>query len=165
MEITIRPATASNLQGILEIMNYNILHSTALYDYDPKPYTYIENWFTEKQQDNWPVVVAIQGNGVLGYGTYGAFRFKQGYRYTIEHSVYTAPGQAGKGIGSLLLAELIRLAKNGGYHTMIGGIDADNAGSIAFHKKFGFTETGIIKEAAYKFDKWLDLQFMQLILE
>lgn len=158
-------AQSDNLNGILEIVNHNILHSTALYDYDPKPHAYIETWFAEKQDGNWPVIVALEGDVVVGYGTYGAFRFKQGYRFTIEHSVYVAPGQEGKGIGKLLLAELIRLAKEGGYHCMIGGIDADNKGSIEFHKKFGFTETGVIRESGYKFGKWLDLMFMQLILE
>ncbi|AWH85541.1 N-acetyltransferase [Flavobacterium album] len=164
MEIKIRPATPQDLTGILEIVNHNILHSTALYDYDAKPYDYIETWFAEKHESNLPVIVALEGDKVAGYGTYGPFRFKQGYRFTIEHSVYAAPGHEGKGIGKLLLTELIRLAKEGGYHCMIGGIDANNTGSIEFHKKFGFVETGIIKEAGYKFGKWLDLQFMQLIL-
>ena len=71
----------------------------------------------------------------------------------------------GKGIGKLLLQELIQLAKTQGYHTMIGAIDAENFDSIAFHKKFGFVECGIIKEAAFKFNKWLDLLFMQLIIK
>ena len=165
METKILPASPGNLPGILEIVNHNILHSTALYDYNPKPYAYIETWFAEKQNGNWPVIVALEGDTVVGYGTYGPFRFKQGYRFTIEHSVYVAPGQEGKGVGRLLLSELIRLAKEGGYHCMVGGIDASNIGSIAFHKKFGFTETGVIKEAGYKFGKWLDLMFMQLLLD
>ena len=165
METKILPASPEDLNGILEIVNHNILHSTALYDYDTKPYQFIEDWFNEKQNGNWPVIVALEGDTVVGYGTYGPFRFKQGYRFTIEHSVYVAPGQEGKGVGRLLMAELIRLAKEGGYHCMVGGIDASNIGSIAFHKKFGFTETGVIKEAGYKFGKWLDLMFMQLLLD
>lgn len=165
MEIKVQPAAPENLPGILDIVNHNILHSTALYDYDPKPFEYIETWLAEKQEGNWPVIVALKGNEVVGYGTFGPFRFKQGYRFTIEHSVYVTPGQKGKGIGKLLLTKLIVLAKEGGYHCMIGGIDASNTGSIEFHKKFGFVETGIIKEAGYKFGKWLDLQFMQLLLE
>ncbi|MGQ2983876.1 GNAT family N-acetyltransferase [Flavobacterium sp.] len=165
MEIKILSATFADLNGILEIVNHNILHSTALYDYDPKPYEYIETWFAEKQDGRWPVIVALEGDRVVGYGTYGPFRFKQGYRFTIEHSVYVAPGHEGKGIGKLLLTELIRLAKESGYHCMIGGIDANNTGSIEFHKKFGFVETGVIRESGYKFGKWLDLMFMQLLFE
>jgi phosphinothricin acetyltransferase len=165
MEIKIQPATTEHLPGILEIVNHNILHSTAVYDYDSKPQSFIEDWFTEKQGSNWPVIVALEGDKVVGYGSYGPFRFKQGYRFTIEHSVYAAPGHSGKGIGKLILTELIRLAKESGYHCMIGGIDASNTGSIEFHKKFGFVETGIIRESGYKFGKWLDLMFMQLLLK
>lgn len=90
---------------------------------------------------------------------------KIGYQFTVEHSVYVAPEFIGKGIGKQLLLALIVLAKDEGYHTMIGGTDAANTGSIAFHRKFGFVETGILKEVGFKFGKWLDLQFMQLILK
>lgn len=161
----LRPAARHDLPCILEIVNYNILNSTAVYDYDPKTLADMETWLAEKEAAGWPVIVAMQGNKIIGYGSYGPFRFKQGYRFTVEHSVYVTEGHSGKGIGKLLLLELIALAKAGGYHCMIGGIDADNKGSIAFHKKFGFTETGIIKEAGYKFGRWLDLAFLQLLLE
>lgn len=162
--VTISNATPQDLTGILAIMNHNILHSTAVYDYAPKPDAFILQWYAEKTEAGWPVIVAKESNTVVGYGSYGPFRFKEGYKFTIEHSVYTAQGHHGKGIGKLIMQELIDLAKHGGYHCMIGGIDANNAGSIAFHKKFGFTEAGILKEAGFKFDKWLDLVFMQLIL-
>jgi L-amino acid N-acyltransferase len=158
-------ATTQDLPGILAIMNHNILHSTAVYDYDPKPEAFIQQWFAEKTTAGWPVIVAKEEDEVVGYGSYGPFRFKDGYKYTIEHSVYAAEGHQGKGIGNLLMQELINRAKLGGYHTMIGGIDANNAGSIAFHKKFGFTEAGLLKESGFKFGKWLDLVFMQLMLD
>lgn len=164
MEIKIIPATPQHIPQILEIVNYNILNSTAVYDYAPKALADMEAWFNDKMENNWPVVVAMQGDTFLGYGTYGTFRFKEGYKYTVEHSVYVSHKHTGKGIGKLLLGELISLAKLQGYHTMIGGIDADNKGSIAFHAKFGFEEAGLLKEVGYKFDKWLDVQFMQLIL-
>jgi L-amino acid N-acyltransferase YncA len=165
METTIHTVTPQHLPAILKIVNHNILHSTALYDYTPKDNAYIEIWYKEKTERKWPVIVAVQNNHVVGYGTYGTFRFKEGYRYTVEHSVYVSHEYTNKGIGKLLLAELIRLAKEEGYHTMIGGIDAENKGSIAFHAKFGFTEAGLLKEVGYKFGKWLDVQFMQLILK
>ncbi len=165
MQTTIRPAETKDLSAILEIINHNILYSTALYDYDPKPLEEIEAWFTAKQQEAWPVIIAECDGVVTGYGSYGPFRFKQGYRFTVEHSVYVTHSHSGKGVGRLLLTELINLAKAGGYHTMVGGIDANNTGSIDFHAKFGFTDAGTIKEAGFKFGKWLDLKFMQLILE
>lgn len=165
MQTTIRPAKIKDLPAILEIVNYNILHSTAVYDYDSKTLFDMEAWFTEKQEANWPVIVAVQDEEVMGYATYGTFRTKAGYRFSVEHSVYVSENHNGKGIGKQLLLELIALAKVGEFHTMIGGIDADNTGSIEFHKKFGFEDAGTIKQAGYKFDRWLDVKFMQLILE
>lgn len=164
MEIELRDATPKDLPGILAIVNYNILNSTAVYDYDPKTLADLKEWFDERNHAGLPILVAVKDDAVVGYGTYGPFRFKQGYRFTIEHSVYILQGHSGKGIGKRLLLGLIAKAKSAGFHTMIGGIDAENEGSITFHKKLGFTETGTIKEAGYKFDRWLDLTFMQLIL-
>lgn len=161
---TIIPATPSHLSEILAIVNHNILHSTALYDYDVKPQEYINTWYADKQSAGWPVIVAVENETVIGYGTYGPFRFKDGYKFTVEHSVYVADGHSGKGIGGQLLEELIRLATEQDYHTMIGGIDAGNASSIAFHKKYGFTEAGLLKETGFKFGRWLDLLFMQKML-
>ncbi len=161
---TVSFATEADLQGIMAIMNHNILHSTAVYDYEPKSETEILQWYNEKAGAGWPVIVAKEENKVMGYGSYGTFRFKDGFKFTVEHSVYVAEDQHGKGVGNVLIQELISLAKQQRYHTMIGCIDADNAGSIAFHKKYGFTEAGILKESGFKFGKWLDLLFMQLML-
>ena len=164
MNATIRPATRADIPTILNIVNYSILHTTANYNYEPQTLDSQQTWFDEKIRKGFPVIVAEIDNRCVGFGSYGTFREKIGYQFTVEHSVYVAPDFIGKGIGKLLLADLITLARNQGMHTMIGGIDAGNAESIAFHKKFGFTECGIIREAGYKFDRWLDLQFMQLIL-
>lgn len=165
MQIIIRPAEAKDLPGILEIINHNILHSTAVYDYEPKSFVDMQTWFEERQQDGYKVIVAEHDSKVAGYAAYGIFKPKKGYQYTVEHSVYVSESFHGKGIGKLLMAELITLAKAEGIHSMIGVIDADNASSIAFHKQFGFTETGFLKEAGFKFGRWLDVTFMQLMLE
>lgn len=165
MEITILPATPQHLTGILAIVNHAILHTTAVYDYDPRSYSDVETWLLDKLAASWPVIVAVQDDEVVGYASYGTFRFKEGFKYTVEHSVYVADGHAGKGIGYKLVEQLIALAKQQGMHTMIGCIDANNAGSIAFHKKFGFIEAGTLKQSGYKFERWLDLLFMQLLLE
>ncbi|KAB1158239.1 GNAT family N-acetyltransferase [Flavobacterium luteum] len=164
MNVTIKSATTNDLPAILAIVNYSILHTTSNYNYDIQTIEIQKQWFTAKKTQNFPVIVAKINGQTIGYGTYGTFREKIGYQFTVEHSVYVSENYIGKGIGKLLLNELIQLAKTNGYHTMIGAIDADNSGSIAFHKKFGFKECGIIKEAGFKFGKWLDLLFMQLIL-
>ncbi|SHL68277.1 GNAT family N-acetyltransferase [Flavobacterium saccharophilum] len=164
MSLTLRPATVNDLEKILDIVNFSILHTTANYNYDVQTLEVQTKWFEDKTAKNLPIVVADLDGEVVGFGSYGQFREKIGYQYTVEHSVYVVDNVIGKGIGSKLLTELIRLAKEQGYHVMIGAIDADNSGSIAFHEKFGFVVTGTIREVGYKFDHWLDLVFMQLIL-
>lgn len=165
MEMKIRFASVTDLPGILEIVNHAILNTTAIYDYDARTLEQQLAWFEEKQISGFPVIVAEKDNEILGFGTYGGFRVKIGYRFTIEHSVYVTESAIGKGIGKLILQKLIDLAKEQNYHSMIGVIDASNSGSIEFHKKFGFGEAGVLKQAGYKFDKWLDVSLMQLLLK
>ena len=164
MKIKIRPAVFSDLDTILEIVNHQILNSTSIYDYEPRDFETQKSWLKKKQEQNFPVIVAEYENAPIGYATYGTFREKTGYRFTVEHSVYVAEEFIGKGAGKFLLAELIQLAKKQGFHNMIGVIDSENQGSIDFHKKYGFQIAGTIKESGYKFDRWLDSVFMQLLL-
>ncbi|MDI1255846.1 MAG: GNAT family N-acetyltransferase [Flavobacterium sp.] len=165
MEIKIREATAADVGAILEIVNFSILNSTSIYDYELRTIGQQMQWFEEKRTSHFPVFVAVIDNTVAGFGSYGAFRIKAAYQFTVEHSVYVADIYKGKGIGKLLMEKLITTAKTEGFHLMIGCIDADNSGSIIFHKKFGFEVTGNLKEVGYKFDRWLDLVLMQLILK
>ena len=165
MKIEIRPYKTEDTQNILDIINYNILHSTALYDYSIRTFDQQKNILDEKIAKQFPVIVAELEGQVVGFGMYSEFRFREAYKYTVEHSVYVDQDNHGKGIGKILLQELIILAKAKGLHTMIGVIDAENKSSIDFHEKFGFKTVGIIKESGYKFDRWLDSVFMQLILE
>lgn len=164
MHITIRPATTEDLPAILKIVNHAILHTTAIYEDHLRTLATQTTWYEDKILHGFPVIVACHNAQVVGFGAYGTFRQKTGYRFTVEHSVYVADGFTGKGIGKLLLGELITLAKSQQLHVMIGGIDASNTASITFHKQFGFTENGLFPEVGFKFGKWLDLQLMQLIL-
>ena len=165
MKIAIRPYQTEDIQAILDIINYNILHSTALYDYNIRTYEQQKAILDDKLAKNFPVIVAEANGQVVGFGMYSEFRFREAYKFTVEHSVYVANDYHGKGIGNLLLAELIALAKVQKLHTMIAVIDAENQGSVSFHEKFGFKTVGIIKESGYKFNRWLHSVFMQLILE
>ena len=165
MKIKIRPYQTEDTQAILDIINHNILHSTALYDYNIRSYEQQLTIMGEKINKNFPVIVAELNGQVLGFGMYSEFRFREAYKFTVEHSVYVANDYHGKGIGNLLLAELITLAKVQKLHTMIAVIDAENQGSVSFHEKFGFKTVGIIKESGYKFNRWLHSVFMQLILD
>lgn len=165
MEIKIRPYQAEDTQAILDIINYNILNSTALYDYNIRSYEQQKAILDDKIAKGFPVIVAELDGVVTGFGMYSEFRFREAYKYTVEHSVYVNNDFHGKGIGKILLQELIILAKKQGLHTMIGVIDAENQSSISFHEKFGFKTAGIIKESGFKFDRWLHSVFVQLILE
>lgn len=165
MSITIRTAIIEDMPSVLEIVNYEILNTTAIWDYDIRSLSQQEAIFTEKQEKELPLLVAIKEGKIAGFGTYGTFRHKIGYRFTVEHSVYVHKEFHGNGIGSTLLKELIEIAKNQKLHTMVGVIDSENHGSIAFHQKMGFENVGHIKQTGYKFDRWLDSVFMQLLLE
>ena len=165
MKPFIRQANEKDLKAILEIVNYNILNTTSIYDYDPRTLAQQKTIFDEKNANNFPLIVIEIDNEIAGFGTYGSFRFKEGYKFTVEHSVYVSVKHQGKGFGKLLLAELIELAKKQKLHTMVAVIDAENQNSVEFHKQFGFETVGVIKESAFKFDKWLDAVFMQLLLK
>jgi phosphinothricin acetyltransferase len=163
--MTIRPYKTEDTQAILEIINHNILHSTSLYDYSVRTIEQQKAILEEKIKKGFPVIVAEKEGEILGFGMYSEFRFREAYQFTVEHSVYVAANHLGKGIGKRLLSELIVLAKAQKLHTMIGVIDSENQSSISFHEKYGFKTVGIIKESGYKFDRWLDSVFMQLLLK
>lgn len=165
MEIKLRSYRTEDTQQILDIINYNILHSTALYDYHVRSFEQQKTIVEEKINKGFPVIVAELDEEVVGFGMYSEFRFREAYKFTVEHSVYVDNKHHGKGIGKLLLQELIRLAKIQKLHTMIAVIDSENQSSVIFHEKFGFETVGIIKESGFKFDRWLHSVFMQLILE
>lgn len=157
--------TSEYASQILEIFNDAILNTTALYDYQPWTMETMEIWFRTKAEHNFPVIAAVDDeNRLLGFGTYGVFRIRPAYKYSIENSVYVHRNHRGKGIGEILLREIIRQATEQNYHTIIGVIDATNEASISLHKKCGFSDTGTIRQVGYKFGRWLDATFMQLIL-
>lgn len=164
MQITIRPYSEADVPAILAIVNHNILHSTSLYDYAPRTLEKQITLLAEKNTKNFPVFVAETAGEIAGFGTYGEFRFREAYQFTVEHSVYVSHEFNGKGIGGKLLSALIETAQKNNLHTMIGVIDAENVASIRFHEKYGFKTVGIIKESGFKFNRWLDSVFMQRFL-
>lgn len=165
MEIRIRPYRKEDAQTIVAIINYNILHSTALYDYHPRTLALQEAIFEDKLKKGFPVIVAVINEKVVGFGYYSEFRFREAYRFTVEHSVYVDNDYHGKGIGKIIMENLIDLAKKQHLHTMIAVIDSENQGSVTFHEQFGFKTVAVLKETGFKFDRWLHSQIMQLMLE
>ena len=165
MEIKIRPYQISDAETIVRILNYYILNSTALYDYEIRSTEQQRAIFDEKLKKGFPIIVATINEVAVGFGYYSEFRFREAYKFTVEHSVYVAQDEHGKGIGRVLLQHLIDLAKQQKLHTMIAVIDAENENSITFHEQFGFETVGNIKESGFKFDRWLHSIIMQLMLE
>jgi phosphinothricin acetyltransferase len=151
--------------AILEILNGAIATSTALYDYRPRELASMTAWFEGKARGSFPVWGALdEAQRLLGFASYGTFRAWPAYKYSVEHSVYVREGCRGLGVGKRLMQRLIESATEQEKHVMIGGIDADNASSIAFHEQLGFRHCGTVQHAGFKFGRWLDLAFYQLIL-
>jgi len=164
--MTITRCGQSYSDQILAIFNEAILNSTALYDYKPRTSEMMSSWFAAKEKGNYPVLGVISDAGALqGFASYGPFRAWPGYKYSVEHSIYVAPGYRGRGVGKFLLQKIIASAREQDYHVLIGGIDSQNTVSIQLHKRFGFQHAGTIRQAGFKFGRWLDLDFYQLILD
>ena len=162
--VTIRTATEADIPALLEIYNDIIINTTAVWHEEPHTLTMRQEWFALKKEQGFPVFAAVENDVVIGFSTIGPFRPWFGYRYTVENSVYVATGSRGKGVAKLLLPPLIEAAKQLGLHAIVAGIEASNEASIALHNKFGFVEVAHFKEVGFKFDRWMDLKFLELIV-
>jgi len=163
--MNITDCTFAQAPEILAIFNDAILNSTALYDYKPRTMDNMEDWFAAKKKGGFPVLGAFDDDGTLaGFASFGTFRAWPAYKYSIEHSVYVRQDRRRSGLGRLLIGRVVEAAKSRDYHMMIGVIDAANTASIQLHQKVGFSHCASIKQAGYKFGRWLDLEFYQLIL-
>jgi L-amino acid N-acyltransferase len=160
----IRSAQEKDLQEILDIYNDAVLHTTAVYTYKAQTLESREIWFKQKMDEGYPVIVYEIDNMVVGFATFGPFRPWPAYKYSIEHSIYVDNNYRRKGIATSLLEEIIAIANEREYKTLIAGIDAANEKSIAMHEKFSFVHSGTIKNAGFKFNTWLNLAFYQLNL-
>lgn len=161
----IRPARAADLPAILAIYNDAILTTTAVYSYAPHTLEMRQDWFAAKQRDGHPVLVAVDQATVIGFGAFGPFRVWPAYKYSVEHSVYVDPNARRRGVGQALLARLIDTARELDMHAVLAGIDASNEASIRLHTRAGFREVAHFREVGYKFGRWLDLKFFELLLD
>jgi len=162
--MTIEDATEADLPRIVEIYNDAIANSTAVFSDRPVTIEDQRQWMEARRAAGNPVIVARLDGAVVGFGSYGAFRASPGYRPTVEHSVYVLAGRRRQGIGLRLLEELLERARRAGKHTVVAGIDAENHASLRMHEHLGFQEVGRLPEVASKFDRWLDLVLMELLL-
>jgi L-amino acid N-acyltransferase len=159
----IRPATEADLPAILAIYNDAVTKTTAIWNEAPSDLDSRRTWFAQRRQAGFPVLVADDGK-VIGYGSFGEFRPFEGYRYTVEHSVYVLDEAQGRGVGRMLLHGLIVEARQMGKRVMVGAIDGSNYASLALHETMGFEETGRMPGVGEKFGRRLDLVLVQLTL-
>jgi phosphinothricin acetyltransferase len=162
----IQDATSADLPAILAIYNDAVENTTAIWNETLVDLTNRQAWLSERTAAGFPVLVAHDGTGaVVGYASYGTWRSIEGFRHTVEHSVYIRSDQRGQGLGPLLMQALIERAKQAGLHVMVAAIESENSASIRLHERAGFVITGQMPQVGRKFGRWLDLIFMQLILE
>jgi L-amino acid N-acyltransferase len=161
--LAIRLATENDLPAINAIYNHYVAVSTTTYDLEPMSIDRRREWFAGRASIH-PVTAACRGEVLVGWGSLHTFRTKPGYRFTVENSVYVHPDHQRTGVGSAILVDQIERARELGLHAIIAGIDAEQPASVALHAKHGFREVGNFRQVGRKFDRWLDVVFMQLIL-
>ena len=165
--MNIRDAKVEDLTAINDIYNQGMETRTTVWTERRHSIEDRQVWLQEKHDDAWPVLVADVEGEVAGVGTYGDFRdskVREGYRFTVEHSVHVAESAQGRGVGRALVLALVDRARAAGLHAMVGAIDGDNPESVAFHEKLGFVEVGRLPEIGSKFGRWLDLVLVQKML-
>ena len=162
----IRDAEDRDLEGITTIYNDAVEQTTAIWNETTIDVENRRAWLADRRKSGYPVLVAVSDDDkVLGYASFGDWRAWDGYRHTVEHSVYVRSDQRGAGIGKALMEALIWRARDIGKHVMVAGIEARNTGSIRLHEKLGFEQAGLLRQVGTKFGRWLDLAFLQLTLD
>ncbi|HEP1894568.1 TPA: N-acetyltransferase [Kluyvera cryocrescens] len=163
--MSIRFATKEDCAAIAAIYNHAVINTAAIWNDKTVDTDNRIAWFEARQFGNFPVLVSEENGVVTGYASYGDWRNFDGFRHTVEHSVYIHPEYQGQGLGNVLLAALIGEAKRRGKHVMVAGIESQNHASLHLHAKHGFVTTGQMPQVGTKFGRWLDLTFMQLQLD
>jgi phosphinothricin acetyltransferase len=162
-DVTIRDATEADAEVLLAIYNHEVMTGTATLDLEPRTLDGQIEWIRRHQGAN-PVVVAVTHDQVVGFASLSPFKERAAYRTTVENSIYVAPGNQGRGIGNLLMIEILDRARSHGFHSVIARIAGDNPGSIAVHMRHGYVLVGVEREVGRKFGQWLDVTELQLLL-
>ncbi|MGW7238448.1 N-acetyltransferase family protein [Streptomyces sp. NPDC054804] len=163
-EVRIRPARPADAEAVRAIRNHAVEHSTALWTETTQAPAEGAAWLAAHLARGSAFVAEVAGE-VAGFAVYGPWRELDGYRHTVEDSVYVREDRHGLGIGSALLGALIAAAREAGHHVMIAGIEAENTASVRLHRRFGFEHAGTVREVGVKFGRRLDLTLMRLPLD
>ncbi len=161
---SIRVATVEDLPAIDAIYNHYVANATCTWQYEPSPAAERRAWF-DAHGEKHPITVAVGGDGqIVGFASLSVYNKREGYRFTVEDTVYVRPGHQRRGIGRALLADLVARARALGHHSIIASISADQEASIGLHAAAGFVEVGRMRELGVKFGRWLDCVYMQRLL-
>lgn len=163
MTVALRPARESDLSAINDIYNHYVVHSTCTYQEEPEPLSGRERWFGEHGPTH-PVIIAERRNEVVGWGCISPYHRRSAYRKTVEDTVYVHPDWQHRGIGSLILGDLVSRSRTIGHRAMIAVIDSEQEASVSLHAKYGFRQAGRLKEVGFKFGRFLDVVYMELLL-
>lgn len=162
--VATRPASAADLTAITAIYEDAVIFGTATYELEPPTRAEMTSRFEALREEGYPYIIAEQAGALLGYAYAGPFRARPAYRFMVEDSIYVAPDAKGRGVGRLLLTELLAETERLGFRQMvavIGDGHADSA-SVKLHEALGFRHCGKLEGSGYKHDRWLDTVFMQL---
>lgn len=160
-QVSVRPARREDCPAILQIYNEAVLTTTASYDIEPRTLEHRLAWFDDHARNHYGVFVAEVNGEIVGWSSLSRFHDRFGFRFTAENSVYVAAHRRGQGIGGLLFPPLLESAKERNLHTLIAAIDASNQASLRLHTRFGFVQVGHFREVGNKFDRWLDVIYLQ----
>ncbi len=163
MPPTIRPATEADLPAVNAIYNHYVATSTCTFQYEPETVAERRAWFISRTAAH-PVVVAEADGAVVGWAALSPWKSRVGYAHSVEFSVYVHPDHHRRGIGRALVADLVERARAAGHHTVIGGACTEHPASIALQESLGFVPVAHFRETGYKFGRWLDVVYFQLML-
>ncbi len=164
MPFSIRLADVADLPAINAIYNYYVFSSTCTYQDEPSTTEECAAWFAGRDAAH-PTTVAVENGEIVGWGSLNRFHARSAYRFTVENSVYVRADFHRRGIGRALLADLLTRAEQLGHRTVIALISADQLASIELHRRAGFVEAGVLRGVGFKFDRWLDVMYMQWLVE
>ncbi len=166
-QLSIRLATIADAEAIRTIYNYEVMHSFATFDLVPRSLTEQQEWITTRSGAFAAIVVVEDsghGSSVVGFGSLSPYKDRAAYRTSVEDSVYVHQDHQGRGIGTLIVDELLRIARLSGFHAVFARISAPGAASRKLHESCGFELIGTEREVGRKFNRWLDVIIMQALL-
>lgn len=161
--IPIRPATEADVSAINSIYNYYVTNSTCTYQTEAETDAARLEWL-KNHGTQYPVTIAEDGGQVVGWASVSMFRPREAYRPTVENAVYVRHDLLGRGVGKMLMIDLIERTRKAGFHSIMAVISAEQEASVRLHERLGFEKVAHLRQVGRKFDSWLDVVYMQLML-